>query len=39
MAERPPGQPSIESDGGSDLDLFGSHLSDADWLKRVRLAR
>ncbi len=39
MAEGPPERPALDSDGGSDLDLFGSHLSDADWLKRVRLAQ
>ena len=39
MAEGPSERLSMDSDGSSDLDVFGSHLSDADWLKRVRQAQ
>ena len=39
MAEGPTERLATESDGGSDLDLFGLHLSDADWLKRLRQAQ
>ena len=39
MAEGSPERLSMNSDGGSDLDVFGSHLSDADWLERVRQAQ
>lgn len=38
MAERSSKPPAMDSDAGSDLDVFGSHLSDADWLKRVQEA-
>ena len=39
MAEGSSKPPAMETDAGSDLNVFGSHLSDADWLKRLRQAQ